>query len=137
MAMTPREKYERYAVPQTKVLDSPFAGVPAGARLHISTPRDLDVRIRTIPVGSTLTIVALRNEMALEHDADATCPATTAIHLRTVIEVAMDDLASGIPIDDITPFWRVVEPGSALARKVEGASDVACAQRRVEGIPDP
>jgi len=137
MAMTPRQKYERYAEPQTKVLDSPFTGVPAGARLHISTPRDLDVRIRTIPVGSTLTIVALRNEMALEHDADATCPVTTAIHLRTVIEVAMDDLASGVPIDDITPFWRVVEPGNALARKVEGASDVACDQRRAEGIPDP
>jgi hypothetical protein len=62
---------------------------------------------------------------------------STAIHLRTVIEVAMDDHASGVPIDDITQFWRVVEPGSALARKVEGASDVARAQRRVEGIPDP
>lgn len=132
--MTPRQKYERNTTAHTKVLTSPFAGLAAGARLHISTPRDLDARIRSIPAGTTLDVPALRNEIAAAHDADSTCPVTTAIHLRTVIDVAIDDLTTGTPIDDITPFWRVVAPDSALALKVEGAADVIRAQRRAEGI---
>lgn len=132
--MTPRQKFERAATAHTKVLASPFAGVPAGARLHISTPRDLDARIRTIPAGTTLDVAGLRNEMAIAHDADSTCPVTTAIYLRTVIEVAMDDLSTGTPIDDITPFWRVVDPDSALALRVEGAPDVIRSQRQAEGV---
>ncbi len=74
--------------------------------------------------------------MALEHEADATCPVTTAIHLRTIIELAMDELSTGTAIDDITPFWRVVEPDSTLARKVDGARSVIDARRHAEGIGD-
>lgn len=136
MAMTPRQKYERNTVAHTKVLDSPFAGIPAGARLHISTPRDLDARIRRIPFGSTLTVSALRDEMARDHEADATCPVTTAIHLRTIIELAMGELSTGTAIDDVTPFWRVVEPDSTLARKIDGSCDVIDARRHAERIGD-
>jgi hypothetical protein len=82
--MTPRQKFERPATAHTTVLTSPFAGAPAGARLHISTRRDLDAHIRSIPAGTTLDVPALRNEIAVAHDADSTCPVTTAIHLRTV-----------------------------------------------------
>ena len=136
MAMTPRQKYERKTVAHTTVLNSPFAGIPVGARLHISTPRDVDARIRRIPLGSTLSVSALRDEMAREHEADATCPVTTAIHLRTIIELAIDELSTGTAIDDVTPFWRVVEPDSTLARKVDGAREVIEARRHAERISD-
>lgn len=133
MALSPREKYDRYTTAHTKVLDAPFAGVPAGARLHISTPRDLEAQIRTIPAGTTIDVATLRAEIAARHDADATCPVTTAMYLRIVIEIALDELARDSDAD-VAPFWRVVEPDSAIARRVDGASDLIADLRRSEGI---
>lgn len=134
MPITPRDKYDRYTTPRTKALAAPFAGVPAGARLHISTPRHIEAEIRSIPAGTSIDIATLRAALAAREGADATCPVTTAMYLRIVIELAMEDVHSGAHIDDVTPFWRVVDADSAVAQRVAGAPEFVVEQRRAEDI---
>jgi hypothetical protein len=116
------------------VLTSRFAGVPAGARLHISTPRHLEARIRAIPAGRTLDVAELRREIAELNDADATCPATTSMYLWILLELMMDDLAAGADVDEVVPCWRVLGPDSTVARKVDGARELLRKRRFAEGI---
>lgn len=134
MAMTPRQKFARFTEPSTTRLTSAFAGVPEGAMLHISTPAVLDARIRAIPRGQTMSIVDLRAELADAHGADATCPVTTSMYLRIVADVALLDLEEGADIDTIAPFWRVVDPTSPIAKRIDGAADFIAARRAEEGI---
>jgi hypothetical protein len=51
------------------------------------------------------------------------CPVTTAIYLRVVAEVALDDLGTGKPLDQVVPFWRVVTPDSKVAKKLSCGPD--------------
>ena len=65
----------------------------------------------------------MRRELAAMHGADATCPVSTAIFLRTVAEAAWDDIPeSGKPVTAVAPFWRVVDPKSPLAKKLRAGS---------------
>jgi hypothetical protein len=100
------------------VLDKPFAGIPAGSKLLIATPALVARYINTVPKGEQRSIVRMRNELARNHRANATCPVSTAIFLRIVAEAALEDLAAGKSLDEVTPFWRVVEEGSTLAKKL-------------------
>ena len=58
----------------------------------------------------------MRKDIALAHNADVTCPVTTGIFLRIVAEFAYEQLKEGKT--NITPFWRVVNPRSDLAKKL-------------------
>jgi hypothetical protein len=119
--------------PHTVVLDKDFAGVPAGSRLLISCPLEVDEHLRTqVPAGVTVSVQQLRRDLARRHGADATCPVSTAIFLRTVSEAAWDALEAGTPVDQVAPFWRVVEPGSPLAKKLRCGSDWIAEQRAAE-----
>lgn len=100
-------------------LDKDFAGVPAGARLLISCPMEVADYLRNrVPAGETRSIQQMRRDLAALHGADAACPVSTAIFLRTVAEAAWDELEAGAPATAIAPFWRVVDPQSPLARKL-------------------
>lgn len=105
--------------PHTVVLDKDFAGVAAGSVLLISCPMEVDAYLRTqVPPGQTRNIPQMRHELAAAHGADAACPVSTAIFLRTVAEAAWDDIEAGVPASDVAPFWRVVDPQSPLAKKL-------------------
>lgn len=105
--------------PHVSVTDRPFAGIPAGVRLLISSPEELDQFLRSrVPRGTTKAIQQVRRELAEWHKVDATCPVSTSIFLRIVAEAAWDELANGASASDVAPFWRVVEPASALAKKL-------------------
>jgi len=119
--------------PHTVVMDKAFAGVPAGARLLISCPLEVDHYLRTqVPPGETRAIQQMRRELARLHGADAACPVSTAIFLRTVAEAAWDQIEAGTPAAQVAPFWRVVEPGSPLAKKLRAGSDWIAHQRAAE-----
>lgn len=118
--------------PHVVELERPFAGVPAGARLFIASPALLDAKVAAIPPGELRDPAALRAELAAEHGADATCPASTAIFLRIVAEAALERIAEGAPVAEVTPFWRVVAPGSKLARKLSCGDDFLTMQRAME-----
>ena len=119
--------------PHIAMLDSDFAGVPAGSRLLISCPLEVEAYLRHhVPAGETRAIQQMRRDLAKLHGADATCPVSTSIFLRIVAEAAWDQLEAGTPVRDVAPFWRVVEPKSPLARKLRAGSDWIAHQRDME-----
>jgi hypothetical protein len=110
---------KRAKPPHTVTLDKDFAGVPAGSRLLISCPMELeDYLKRHVPYGTTKEIQQVRRELALLHGADATCPVSTSIFLRTIAEAAWDEICGGKATTDVVPFWRVIDPKSPLAKKL-------------------
>jgi hypothetical protein len=114
-------------------LDKDFAGVPAGARLLISCPLEVEDYLRTrVPPGETRSIQQMRRELAALHGADAACPVSTAIFLRTVAEVAWEDLESGASATAVAPFWRVIDPRSPLAAKLRAGRTWIEQQRAAE-----
>lgn len=104
-----RARLQDPAPPRIKVLKAPFAGIPAGATMLVPTPALIDAELRTVLPGSFVAVASFRQRLATAQDCDATCPVTTGIHLRVVAEVAMEDLAAGVPVSDVAPVWRVLD----------------------------
>jgi hypothetical protein len=100
----------------------------------VSTPMEIDQFIRNIPLGKSVNVKDMRAELAKRHKADATCPASTAIFLRVVSEASFEEIKSGKGFDEVTPFWRVVEPDSKVAKKLECEADLIRELRKNEGI---
>jgi hypothetical protein len=114
------------------VLESRFAGIPAGSILFVATPDIVAKYIRKIPSGTIRPVEWVRRDLAKRHKADATCPVSTSIFLRMVAQQALSELAEGKSRDEVTPFWRVVEPGSPIAKKLALNPDWIEHQRSLE-----
>jgi hypothetical protein len=106
-----------------KKIDIDFADIPAGSNMFIATPKLIDQYINEIGVGKRIDLKTLRKDLAIEHNADYTCPVTTGIFLRIVAEANYEKLQQGKHLQEITPFWRVIEPNSALAKKLTFGQD--------------
>ena len=119
MKMKACENYEKKRSPKKVMLDKNFAGVKAGQMLFVGTPQIVGDYISKIKIGETATVVKLRNELARRNKCDAMCPASTAIFVRIVAEYAIEEMANGKSPSEVIPFWRVVEPDSKLAKKLE------------------
>ena len=76
----------------------------------------------------------MRKDLAIEYKADKTCPVTTGIFLRIVSEASFEELNAGKDIQKVTPFWRIVNPKSKLAEKLECGIDFIEKQRENERI---
>ncbi len=113
-------------------IDAPFAGVPAGSMLFVGTPDVVASYLKKIPWGETRTIERMRREIARNHECDAMCPVSTAIFLRMVAEAAWDALASGQAVENVVPFWRVIEAGSPIAKRLRVDSAWLTHQRSSE-----
>jgi hypothetical protein len=100
----------------------------------VSSPREIDDCLRTVRKGQSKSIVELRAELAYKHQADATCPVSTAIFLRIVAEASFEAIGRGATLTEVTPFWRVVEPDSPLAKKLSCGPAFIVAQRKREGL---
>ena len=87
--------------------------------MFISTPKIIDDYIKNIPFGKSTELSTMRNDLAIEYQADKTCPVTIGIFLRIVSEASYEELKSGKGIEEVTPFWRIVNPKSKLANKLE------------------
>ena len=110
------QKYHGAKPPHVAVLEKPYAGLPVGTRLFIASPALVETALRAVPPGGTVTVAALRDDLARAHGADATCPTSTGIFLRIVAERALERMAMGDP--DPAPFWRAIEPASVLAGRL-------------------
>ncbi len=115
-------------------LETDFAGIKAGAMLFVATPEILQQYIAGIPRGEFRTIHRIRNELARQHQCDATCPVSTAIFIRQVAERALEAITSGQTADQVTPFWRVVEPDSKIAKRLNVDSAWLAHMQVTEGI---
>lgn len=107
-------------------------GVPAGAKLLISTPTEIDAYVRAIPSGETRDVHALRADLAKRHKADTTCPMTTGIFARIMAETALEQIAAGAKETDVAPFWRLIDPKSPLAAKLTCGPDYIVHRRALE-----
>lgn len=118
--------------PEVKRLDKAFAGMPEGSRMFIASPAIIDEYVQAIPEGQTVSVTAMRDELAARHCAEHTCPVTTGIFLRIVAEAAWERHLAGEPLEAITPFWRVIDPDSPLAAKLACGTEFIGKQRAHE-----
>lgn len=118
--------------PHVEVLDKPFGGALPGARMLVSSPREVDDYIRTLPAGTKGAVTDLRAALATKHDAQIACPLSTGIFVRIAAEAALEELAQGKPESEVAPFWRVVDPKSPLAKKLSCGAGFIEAKRAAE-----
>jgi hypothetical protein len=121
-------------LPKRVTLDKDFAGIKAGSMLYVGTPQLIDAYVRKIPYGEVRTIVRLRNELARKNKCDATCPVSTAIFLRISAQAAIEKMKSGVSVDEVSPFWRVIESGSTIAGKIDVDGQWIDHQREMEAV---
>ncbi|MEO1594414.1 MAG: hypothetical protein AAFS02_04125 [Pseudomonadota bacterium] len=116
------------------VLEKDFAGIKAGNTLFVATPQIVDAYIRNIPKGESRTVVRMRNELARQWNAHATCPVSSAIFLRISAQAAIDEMEAGKPLKDVAPFWRIISSKDKVASKLTVDSQWIDVQREAEGL---
>ena len=90
-------------------------------KILIPNPRDVDALMRQIPEGDLVTDERIRNRLAKDNKADATCSKVTGIFIRIAAEVAEEDLKNGKK--QITPYWRVIAKDGSLKPKFPSGID--------------
>lgn len=132
------EKFERTYNAQVKVLEKNFSGIKAGERMLIATPKDIDAYVRAIPFGTSSSIPAMRDDLAVTMDADKTCPLTASIYLRFAAEASLeahDGLDDSFnDVGTLLPFWRVIAPKDPLASKLSCGKAFIIKKREEEGL---
>lgn len=132
MRKTWTDKLHETKQAKVKRIETDFADIPAGSSMFIATPQIIDGYVKQLKKGAQVNIKTLRKDLALQHGADYTCPVTTGIFLRIVAEAAYENLQQGTPVSKLTPFWRVIEPDSPLAKKLSFGQDFLKKQIRAE-----
>jgi hypothetical protein len=129
-----REKMNAGMLPEVKVTDKKFADIPAGHSMLIATPEIVDTYIRNIREGSHVSLQQMRKDLAAEYHAEYCCPVTSGIFLRIVAEAAYEDYIAGKPLKKITPFWRMIDSKTPVAKKLTFGTDFIRQQRAKEGL---
>jgi hypothetical protein len=127
-----------HAADEPKLRPSPrtFSDIVEGDVMLVPTARQVDEFMRAIPAGTSMDVRTLRRQLALKHGAEATCPLYTGYHLRTVAEAAHEALEQGARLDEITPFWRVLDEATPTTGRLTFGAGFVHQQRREEGLPD-
>ena len=102
-----------------------------GRRVLVPTPLLVDGLIRKVRKGKLVTVRRIRERLAKDFNAEATCPLTTGIFVRIVAETAEEDLQAGKK--RVTPYWRVVRDDGSLNEKFPGSVEEQAARLREEG----
>lgn len=108
--------------------------VVEGQSMLVPSARQVDDFIRSIPAGMDMDVRALRTALALEHGAEVSCPVYTGYHLRTVAEAAFEAMERGRSIEEVTPFWRVLNEQTPTTRKLSFGKEFVVGRRRAEGL---
>jgi len=104
--------------PKVIRMEESFSDIPADSMMLVATPALVDDYIRKIPKGKMVDMKTLRKDLAADFHADNSCPLSTAIFVRIAAEAAFEQFISGRKPEEITPFWRVIQPGSKMASKL-------------------
>lgn len=132
--MTWEEKFERGNPAEVKIAPKNFADIKAGQRMLLTTPKQLDAFVKTLPARTSLSMKALRAQLAEQEGAEIACPVVTGIHLRTIAEIVNAKLQDGVAPEDVTPVWRVIEPGAPITKRLEHGVEQLMALREAEGL---
>jgi alkylated DNA nucleotide flippase Atl1 len=109
----------------------PGKGVPAGGRMVIAAPREVDALMKRVPRGRVVTINELRTALAKKHRADFACPITTGIFSWIAAHAAAEAEAAGRK--HITPYWRTLKLGGEVNPKYPGGVNAVARRLRAEG----
>lgn len=132
MPKTATEKLNEKKAPKKVVLEKDFAGIKAGQRMLVGTPKMMDDYICKIPKGKTQSLQHLRDELARQNHCEATCPVSTSIFIRIAAQAAIEAMEAGSPTSKITPFWRVIAPDDKIAKKLSVDPEWIKHQRALE-----
>lgn len=119
-ASSPQRRYDTARPTYVRVNEHKFADLEAGTTVLIASPSDIEAEIDRVPPGELLTQRDLRQRLSQRHGTDGACPVMTSMNLRIVAEVALGAIDAGVPAEDVTPVWVVIDPGSPLASKLPG-----------------
>lgn len=128
------EKLNNGHEPKVEIVEKDFSWVKTGTKILIVNPIVMKEQIEAIPHGQQKTVPQIREELAVQFGADMTCPMSSGIFVRIVAEAAWEEHLSGKPQEEITPFWRVVDPASPLANKLACGAEFVNEMRSKEGI---
>ncbi len=120
MAASFQERYDTAKPSSIKINDKRFADLEAGTTILIPSPADIAAEIESLEAEELIDLTELRHRLADRHGADGSCPVMTGMNLRIVAEISLEGLDGGAPEDAVVPVWKVVDPKSALAKKLPG-----------------
>jgi len=128
-----REKLENPPKGLPKVVSGPEKWKKrfGGRNVLVPTPLLVDELIRKIPKGKLVTVKLIRERLAKDFRADATCPLTTGIFIRISAEAAEEDMKDGRK--HITPWWRVIRDDGSLNPKLPGGGKIQAKKLKAEG----
>ena len=69
-------------------------------------------KLRAAPKGEFTDLGVLRRELAAENGSDACCPVTVQRHMLAIAEKGS------------APYWRMVDPQRAFAKRVAGGPEL-------------
>lgn len=128
------EKLQSSRPHEVKPAPMDIAGMKKGEIMLIPSPAIVDAFIREIPAGKSMDVKTLRQKLARKYKAEVTCPITTGFHLRTVAEASLEAHQQGAALDEITPFWRVLDEQAPTTAKLSCGAAFVAKRRRQEGL---
>lgn len=134
MAKSWSEKLHGAKPAHVSTMTTAMWGLAKGDKIFIATPILVRDYMKKIRKGSSRTIEEMRNEFAKANKADATCPMTSSIFARIAAEAALEEMEDGKPVEKITPFWRLIDAKSPIAKKLSCGATFVAKMRRAEGI---
>ena len=112
--MYARQRVAEAAPPEVCILDEAQAKRLRAKTMLMPSPAQIEQFIAEIPVGSTKTMKALRQELAVASGAEMTCPVAARNCWRMVAEAVEEERVSGL--ETLSPWWRVTAEGKPGAR---------------------
>ncbi len=134
MAKTANERLSEKKDTKKVLMDKDFAGIKAGQRMFVATPRVVADYISSLAYGETRTIPEVRAELAKANECDATCPVSTSIFIRIAAEAAIEDMDAGRESSEVIPFWRVLTATDKPVKKLNIDPEWITHQREAEQV---
>lgn len=126
------EKLNVKKEPKVVKLQEAFSDIPADSLMLVATPKLVDDYMKQVPKGHLVDMKTLRKDLASDFHADNSCPLSTAIFVRIAAEAAFEQYKLGKNLSEITPFWRVIAPGSKMAARLTFGEDFLKEQIKAE-----
>lgn len=134
MAKTWLQKFNNGKNATVVSCEKDYAGIPAGEKMLVSTPAEIDAYIRAIPEGRSVSFQTMKKDISLDHGVEYMCPLTAGIFTRIISELAYEQFDQGADLKSITPFWRVIDLKMPLAKKLSFGTVFLKERRKAEGL---